>query len=84
PPPLAAPPSHHRHDRHISTGSRLSCHISTGTTRHPRPTPRPPITHHDRASLPPTSARHTPLPLPPHHPTTACLCASSTRPPRRV
>ncbi|KAG6870632.1 hypothetical protein C0993_004302, partial [Termitomyces sp. T159_Od127] len=84
PPPLAAPPSHHRRDRHISARSRLSHHISAGTTHHPRPAPRPPITHHDCASLPPTSTRHAPLPLPPHRPTTACLCASSTRPPRCV
>ncbi|KAG6892213.1 hypothetical protein C0993_004538, partial [Termitomyces sp. T159_Od127] len=68
---------HHCRDRHISAGSQLSHHISAGTTRHPRPTPRPPITHHDCASLPPTSARHAPLPLPPHSTTAACLCAPS-------
>ncbi|KAG6892977.1 hypothetical protein C0993_002374, partial [Termitomyces sp. T159_Od127] len=42
PPPLAAPPGHHRCDCHISGGSRLSHHTSAGATRHPRPTPRPP------------------------------------------
>ncbi|KAG6882619.1 hypothetical protein C0993_009835 [Termitomyces sp. T159_Od127] len=31
-----------------------------------------------------TFARHTPLLLPPHHPTTVCLCISSMKPPRRV
>ncbi|KAG6876955.1 hypothetical protein C0993_011681, partial [Termitomyces sp. T159_Od127] len=33
---------HHRCDRHISTRSWLSHHISAGTICHPRPTPRPP------------------------------------------
>ncbi|KAG6867485.1 hypothetical protein C0993_002227 [Termitomyces sp. T159_Od127] len=52
PPPLMAPPGHHHRDHHISAGSWLSHHISTGTTRHPWPTPRPPscimIAHHCR------------------------------------
>ncbi|KAG6867789.1 hypothetical protein C0993_011056, partial [Termitomyces sp. T159_Od127] len=59
PPPLAASPGHHHHDHHISASlgyhTAHSHHISAGTTRHPRPMPRPPscitITHHCRPNL---------------------------------
>ncbi|KAG6875110.1 hypothetical protein C0993_010829, partial [Termitomyces sp. T159_Od127] len=74
PPPLAAPPSHYCRDRHISAG----------TTRHPRPVPRPSscitIMHHRR----PDPCTPCPAPAPPHRPTTMCLCISSAKPPRCV
>ncbi|KAG6867686.1 hypothetical protein C0993_012428 [Termitomyces sp. T159_Od127] len=62
----------------IATTSALAPPVTPGPCQDP---------HHasqSRITADPTSACQAPLPLPPHHPTTACLCASSTRPLRCV
>ncbi|KAG6883050.1 hypothetical protein C0993_008135, partial [Termitomyces sp. T159_Od127] len=48
PPPLAAPPGHHRRDRHISAGSRLSHQSAPAPPVTPDPRRDPSIAHHCR------------------------------------